>query len=345
MDYRPLLLDALETLFQKEQAEKQRFKALAYQQVLRQLKQHPGPISTYEDVAHFKGMGPKIEQKIRELLATGSLAAAERAKAAYPIQALHELQRCYGIGPTKARELTEQGITTIDALRAAVEVTPRLLTDAQRVGLTHYEAFLERIPYSEMVEHEDILRHYLPLPCEIVGSYRRRAESSGDIDVLIRVPPSNTISLAQMVKTLQEAHYLTDVLALGAHKCMAACQRDESSTPRRLDLLMVPEEEYAYGMLYFTGSDRFNVAFRQYALERGYTLNEKTMKPLADQPAPPPMNEEADIFTFLGLTYVPPNERMDARQILPLPKDANKRIHKRPVLSAAFAKINRQGEE
>jgi DNA polymerase/3'-5' exonuclease PolX len=86
---------------------------------------------------------------------------------------------------------------------------------------------------------------------------------------------------------------------------------------RRLDLLMTPDEEYAYAILYFTGSDRFNVAFRQYALDKGYTLNEHALTPIrAGVPTVPYMKTEKDIFKFLGLRYIDPSKRVDGNQII-----------------------------
>jgi len=86
---------------------------------------------------------------------------------------------------------------------------------------------------------------------------------------------------------------------------------------RRLDLLVTPDEEYAYAMLYFTGSDRFNVACRQHALTMGYTLNEHKITPLySTASAIPYMKTEKDIFTFLGLRYIEPSKRIN--QISPI---------------------------
>ena len=89
---------------------------------------------------------------------------------------------------------------------------------------------------------------------------------------------------------------------------------------RRLDLLLTEPVEYAYALLYFTGSDKFNVAFRKYAGDKGYTLNEHTMVPLkgSSAPMPPGMKSEKDIFAFLGLRYVPPEERIDGNQVVPV---------------------------
>jgi DNA polymerase beta len=177
-----------------------------------------------------------------------------------------------------------------------------------------------------MMEHEDVLKHYADgLSMELVGSYRRGASNSGDIDVLINVPMDMTAAsakkqLADYVQRLMNAGYIEEILALGEHKCMAICRIDESSTARRLDLLLTPQQEYAYALLYFTGSDRFNVAFRQYALEKGYTLNEHALTPIKPVDQPPFMESEKAIFTFLGLRYVDPDQRVDGKQIIPLRK-------------------------
>ncbi len=80
--------------------------------------------------------------------------------------------------------------------------------------------------------------------------------------------------------------------------------------PRRLDLLMIPEHQYGSALLYFTGSDRFNVAFRQHALHKGYTLNEYGLTQMDPEVrAVPPLSSEKDLFHFLGLEYVEPWER------------------------------------
>jgi DNA polymerase/3'-5' exonuclease PolX len=156
---------------------------------------------------------------------------------------------------------------------------------------------------------------------EIVGSFRREAETSGDIDVLIRIPEGVPVSeagemLKLYVKLLDGFGYIEEILALGDHKCMAI-SRMFNGKARRLDLLMTPSSEYAYAILYFTGSDRFNVAFRQWALDKGYTLNEHKLTPIREGvPDVPYMKTEKDIFKFLGLRYIEPSKRIDAKQII-----------------------------
>ena len=325
-DYKQIIIDSLEVLRKRDVADKAVHSARAYAKVITQLKNYNGTITEYDDVKNIEGIGAKMEKKIKEILETGSLAAAEKARELYNIDALDALQKIYGVGPAKSTELVKSGIISISQLRDEVKSNPKLLNDKQKIGLKYYEELLERIPRTEMEEHRDILHTLLPdemteYDTEIVGSFRREATNSGDIDVLIRVPfnadaKTAKANLELYVKMLEGFGYIEEILALGEHKCMAI-SRMYNGKARRLDLLMTPDEEYAYAILYFTGSDRFNVAFRQYAIDKGYTLNEHTLTPIkAGVQTPPYMKTEKDIFKFLGLRYIDPSKRVDGNQII-----------------------------
>ena len=100
---------------------------------------------------------------------------------------------------------------------------------------------------------------------------------------------------ARMIHVLTRSGYVIDVLANGSKKWMGYVRLGADGVARRLDLLLTPPAEYPYALLYFTGSDKFNIAFRRRCLERGYTLNEHTMTPtgaLAAASVPPPMRSE-----------------------------------------------------
>ena len=325
MDYKPFVVDALNIMYQKSIADKEKFKAAAYKKVVDQIKLLP--TFTSDDIPNLKGAGEKITKKIHEIMETGKLQAAEKAKAEYHLDATEAFTQIYGVGPVKAQEFVEKGIYTIEQLRAEFKQNPSILNAKQLIGLKYYEPLLQRIPYAEMQEHEQILLCALHdvsrnKKGELVGSFRRKAQTSGDIDFIIR----GRIDMEEFVSILGEQGYLYEILAKGHNKCMAICSL---STPRRLDILIAPEAEYAYSLLYFTGSAQFNIAFRQHALSLGYTLNEHEMKPITlcvQHPPPlntilpattmvPPMNTEKDIFTFLGLEYVKPEDRVDHRQI------------------------------
>ncbi len=326
-DYKPAIIDALTVLMKSDQIRKEKFKVIAYQKVLKSLAAHEGPIRSLDDLEEIEGVGKKIRAKIEEILATGSLQAAKEAAAALPITVYDDLLKVHGIGPVKARKLVEEvGIRSIEDLRARVATEPSILDAGQKIGLKFYEEFNERIPRAEMQQHEETLFRAKPsnMKMELVGSYRRGAASSGDIDTLINFPWSKSdIDAVQKfhdyVKKLIDWAYITDVLALGNHKCMAVCT--VGGAHRRLDLLLTPSEEWPFAILYFTGSDRFNVAMRQKAQEQGFTMNEHNIQPLtaaARARELPKFKTEQDIFKFLDLRYIKPEERTGADKVIPI---------------------------
>ncbi len=300
------------------------FQARAYSKVMTQVKELPA-VRTISDVAGVKGVGKEIKLKIETILATGTLPSAEQAAANPQFAAYDALLKVYGVGPVKARALIEAGILTVEALRAAAARDPKLLTAAQKLGLQYYEDTLERIPRVEMQAHEDVLRRAFTgagLTMQVVGSYRRGLASSGDIDCLVSSADA-TMSQAAMraafkgvVERLIAGGYIVGVLAKGETKTLAYAMATPGGKARRLDLLLTAPEEYPYAILYFTGSDLFNIAMRGWALERGYTMNEHAMTPTSpDKPVAPVMRSEEDIFAFLGLQYVAPTARVNGEQI------------------------------
>ena len=303
-------LDALETLRKKSLVDKEPFKARAYKKVFDQIKGME--TFTEDDIARLQGAGEKITAKLYEIMKTGQLASAEKAKTKYNMGALDAFQKIYGVGPVKAQQLVDAGITSIVELREEAKQNPALLTTNQHTGLQYYEPLLERIPRAEMQEHERTLLDVLymadvSVSGTVVGSYRRGQPDSGDIDFLVR----GQLEMKSFVHVLGEYGYLVSILAQGPTKCMAI---SSVGVPRRLDILICPNEEYAYALLYFTGSQQFNIAFRQHALEMGYTMNEHGMKAVrASIAAVPYMDREEDIFDFLGLQYVSPKDRINGK--------------------------------
>jgi DNA polymerase beta len=319
-----IILQELETLQLADEYRKKPFQMKAYASAIEALRAFDGPIVKPEDVEGIKGVGEKIRLKVKEIIETGKLRAAEEARSTLPLEAYKVLRDIHGIGAVKASQLIEKGITSVAQLRISSEADSKLLTAAQKLGLLYYEDALLRIPRAEMVEHEAVLLSGLDPRFEgtIVGSYRRGASSSGDIDMLLTLPDSMTEKeqgdlFTQMVASFKQKKYIVDKLSSGPAKFLGYCRLNDGSPVRRLDLLMIPKSEYATSILYFTGSKEFNVAFRSYAIEKGYTLNEHRLEATkAGVPAVPVFTVEKDIFDFLGLQYIEPTKRRDARDIV-----------------------------
>ncbi len=333
MDYKPAIIDALTIMMKSVQINKETFKVRAYNKVIKQIEALQGPVHSREDLSSVSGIGTQIDLKLQELFATGKLSSAERALERSPITLYDNLLKVHGIGPVKAKKLIEtHGVTSIDDLRAKATANKKLLDASQTIGLKYYEEFLERIPRAEMQQHEATLQEELEDGSFmlIVGSYRRGAPDSGDIDCLFHNPNNPDEALTDFVQALQARNYITEILALGSHKCMAVCQLP-GGKHRRLDILVTPEEEIPYAMLYFTGSDKFNVEMRAKALERGWSLNEHGLTPVglgatteeakADllSRRPPILKTEEEVMNFLGWEYVEPTERKGPESLVTLP--------------------------
>ena len=315
-DYKLKIIAELEIIRRKEIREGAVFKIRAYNVAIAKI-QSLTKIETIEDVKSLR-LGEKIYAKVAEIIETGHLAAADRVRADDKTDITSALMNVYGIGPVKARDLVQnQHIKSIEELR---ERSTELLNDKQRIGLRYYEDILERIPREEMEKHAKLIKTYM---CsiwkfDIVGSFRRGMTSSGDIDVLMtlpdNIPPADQKELfAGIVATFKAINYTEAVLAEGDKKFMGIVRLSPTDKARRLDLMLTPAAEYGYALLYFTGSDKFNIKVRARALEMGYTMNEHTMKVAkgSNAPTPPVLKTEEEILAFLNIPFIKPIDRVE----------------------------------
>lgn len=321
MDHKDLIISTLDKLRMNEMHSfdpSAKFKVIAYNKAIASIRGMARAIHSIEDVKGLPGIGPKISAKIDEIIETGRLRAAATRAAS-----VEHLMKVHGIGPVKAHDLIMFGIQDIATLRAAVHSNPAILNKTQTIGLRHYEDGCLRIPRAEIEEHNIQLSSSIksPLKYTIAGSYRRGAETSGDIDVLISYDHIEddraSIEFQNIITNMESRGYIIDTLVRGDTKWMGYVRLRPDLPARRLDLLLVPPESYPYAILYFTGSDKFNVAMRGYCHTLGYSLNEHCLSHrYSGDPCMTVMTCEEDIFEFLGLKYIHPHERIDARQII-----------------------------
>jgi DNA ligase (NAD+) len=296
------------------------FRARAYQKAQETIMSYPENIYTTSQLQGKPGIGSTIMDKLDEYVKTGTLRILEKEKT-NPINILGDI---YGVGPKKSKELVDAGITTIDELRARQD---ELLNDVQKVGLKYYEQIQKRIPRSEIEEYEKMFRenfdkviHGLTdAKFEIVGSYRRGATESGDIDVII-TGATGAVYKAFIDQLLKEGIIL-EVLSRGSSKTLVIAKlKVPGHVARRVDFLYAPPDEFAFAILYFTGSKIFNTVMRQYSLDKGYTFNEHGIYKLENKKKGEKVDKsfvtEKDIFDFLGLQFKTPIERRDGRSVI-----------------------------
>ena len=302
------------------------FRARAYQKAQETIMAYPGDIMSPNDLKGKPGIGPTIMEKLNEYVETGTLKVLEREKN-NPVNILAEV---YGIGPKKAKELVDNGITSIAQLRE----NQQMLNDIQKVGLRYYEDVLKRIPRSEIEDYKKIFESDFKKVAtsdskfEIVGSYRRGAQSSGDIDVIITSDSPKVF--INFIDELIKKKIILEILSRGPTKCLVMAKIPSSDSVRRVDFLYTGLEEFPFAILYFTGSKIFNTVMRHIALEKGYTMNEHGINKMEAKKKGDKVvhhfRTEEDIFDFLGLEYKAPTERTDGRAIIKTNKPGSKLV-------------------
>jgi DNA polymerase/3'-5' exonuclease PolX len=314
-DMKHYIIDALEKLRKKELAAKQPFKARAYATVLGQIKVIEGPITNIDQLKHIKGVGEKILAKLQEIFDTGKLAQVQEYESDKDMQLFETLLQIHGIGPAKAKELIDKaGIKHIDELNERQD----LLNDVQKKGLKYYKDTTLRIPRAEMEKHEAYIMSVIKtfgngITASLTGSYRRQESSSGDIDCLITHCDEATFK--KIINEFVAKKYITDIFAQGNKKVLAVGKLKMRRHYRRIDFMLTQEQEYPFALLYFTGSGPFNVAMRNYALSQGYSLSEYGLKDADGKYVEGDFKTEQDIFKFLGLKYIAPEQRVNIKNV------------------------------
>jgi len=319
--YNEQFIDLMEKLSDIMLKKGEPFRARAYQKAQETLMAYPNDITSVEQLNGKPGIGPTILEKLNEYVTTGTLKILEREKN-NPVNILGDI---YGVGPKKAKELVDKGITTIEQLR---ERQDDVLNDVQKVGLKYYEDILKRIPRSEVEDYkklfvndfEKVVGTDSESHMEIVGSYRRGAESSGDIDVIITSKSSNVF--IEFIDELIKENIILHVLSRGPTKCLVVARLPSSNVARRVDFLYTSPEEFPFSILYFTGSKNFNTVMRHEALQKGLTMNEHGLYKMEGKKKGEKVDvvfkDEKDIFDYLGLVYKTPVERVDGRAVIKL---------------------------
>ena len=245
-----------------------------------------------------------------EIVKTGKISEVEIVLKDPKYSLQMQLGKLYGVGPVKINELMNN-ITSFEEL---YDKKDELLNDKQKIGLLYYNDMSLRIPISEGKKHYKIIDKIFKksndnIEFELVGSYRRQNKDMGDIDILIK--NSNDLNLKTLISNLISTGYIIETLANGKSKFMGLCKLSPKLPARRIDILIAEPSYYYFALLYFTGSYTFNIYMRKIALEKGYSLSEyglkdKTKKYIDTSEL---IKTEEDIFKFLDIPYVPPNER------------------------------------
>lgn len=155
------------------------------------------------------GFGKSLTEHVKEILETHTMKAAKESDFSKQVEILMSV---HGIGIQAARKFVKGGVHNISDLRKAYVDGKVKLNDAQKLGLKHHKDLQFRIPRSEMVAHEKLIKRVMKglsgtARVDIVGSYRRNSQDSGDIDILITDSHDNNMLFEQFVDALEDIGY------------------------------------------------------------------------------------------------------------------------------------------
>jgi DNA polymerase IV len=301
----------------------------AYRQAIGTLKKQTRKIATYDDALALPMIGHRLATKIEEIALTNRLRRLDNTKLDPSDQSLQIFTKVYNAGFQVAFRWVQAGYKSLDDLMAHANLTAR-----QRIGIEHYDDFNTRIPRDEVTALGDIVKKAAArinpsVTVMIMGSYRRGAATSGDIDLMLTKPGSTSSQdllpfLSTLIDQLTRDGFLVCALAEprgdGGSKWHGACVLPGHNTIwRRIDFLLVPETQMGAALIYFTGDDIFNRSIRLLSSKKGMRLNQEGLfKDVMRGPGRVKLNEgtlvegadEKKIFEILGVPWRPPEQRI-----------------------------------
>ena len=305
------------------------FRVRAYQNAARTVEEQPVPLRTLveqeADLTDLPAIGKDMAASIREMVTTGRLAALDELTAAVP-RSLIELTRLPGVGAKKTKRLWQElGITNVDDLErearaGSVAALGGFGTKSQQKILDGIEAYRRRQGRFGIAEAE---QHVVPLVAylealdavervEVAGSYRRRRETVGDVDILAIATDARAV-----MQHFVAYPPVTAVEGSGDTKTSVALR-----CGLQVDLRVLPAESYGAALQYFTGSKEHNVRLRKRALAQGLSVSEYGVFRVGaegGEDATPADaiagREEREVYEALGLPWIPPELREDRGEI------------------------------
>ncbi|MDO9209153.1 MAG: DNA polymerase/3'-5' exonuclease PolX, partial [Deltaproteobacteria bacterium] len=274
-------------------------------------------VKTGMDLEEIPGIGKSIREKIEEIISTGKCHFLEELRVQVPA-GLTEFLKLEGLGPKKVKVLYDQlGIDSVDRLEKAAQAGR--LRNLAGMGLKTEEKILKSIEKYRagmgrfklsvgFIYAQAILEYLKEVPgvrrLDPAGSFRRRKETIGDLDILAICARG-----CQIMDRLAKYGEVAEIIAKGETKSSVRLQ-----CGLQVDVRVLEEESYGAALHYFTGSKAHNVAIRDRAKELGLKISEYGVFRSQDDKRISGTKEE-DIFKAVGLPLIPPELREDRGEI------------------------------
>jgi len=269
-----------------------------------------------DDLTELPDIGDSIADKIKEIVKTGSLDQLQKLEKEVPPQ-LTELLNIEGLGPERVNDLyRELNIESMDDLEEAVknekirdiEGFGTKTEDKIRKELKRKRSQADRTLYSKAEEYAVPLIKYMReneevKKAEIGGSFRRKKETIGDLDILVAGDEAESIS-----DHLKSFENVEEVIKEGESRTSVLLQ-----SGLRVDLAIVKEKQFGSALQYFTGSKEHSIKLRERAAGRDLKLNEYGVFDADDKRIAGKTEDE--VYECLGLEFIEPELRENNGEI------------------------------
>jgi len=268
-----------------------------------------------EDLSSIKGIGDDLAGKITELVKTGNLPQLQELQKEVP-EELSELMRLDQLGPKRTKAIHEElGISSLKALKEAAEAgriqklsgfgaktEKKILEEVKKLGDRDHRTRLgeaEQVA-APLVTYLDELEEVEQI--EVAGSYRRRKETVGDLDILVATADSQPV-----MERFTSHPEVAKVASQGKTRATVYLK-----SGLQVDLRVVKAASFGAALYYFTGSKAHNVAVRKIAVKKDLKVNEygvyRGRKRIAGK-------TEAEVLEQVGLPWIPPELRENKGEI------------------------------